>query len=255
MTRPLPSIAVWIVLSGVAQAQDPRDSLIVSGQIDVPAASAGGTGGVEWLRVTSQGGLQFGALSGSRGDAWWTYGKAGAFVRRARAVVAGTIEIGGGAQAASRFQYRRFDGAVTLTVRPGRLFFETEGQVAQMATDTRQVVRLGVSSVLTPTVTAGASYYLVASNGDLFPAVSARVDVNRRPVALLGGVVVAREQRVSTLLSHTVTLPLTSAEVFAGGSVGTWYRLQIVGSASKSGDANRVLISLKIPLRARSVTR
>jgi hypothetical protein len=124
-----------------------------------------------------------------------------------------------------------------------------------MATDTRQVVRLGVSSVLTPTVTAGASYYLVASNGDLFPAASARVDINRQPIAFLGGVVVAREQRVSTLLSHTVTLPLTSAEVFAGGSVGTSYRLQVVASASKSGDANRVLISLKIPLRARSVTR
>ena len=249
------SLAIWIAMAGVAAAQDVRDSLIVSGQVDVPTASPGGTGGVEWLRTTAQGGLQFGVLSGSRGDAWWTYGRAGAFVRRGRAVVGGTIEVGGGAQTASRFQYRRFDGQLTLTLRPGRLFLESEGQVAQMATDTREVARLGIRSVLTPTVAAGASYYLVASNGDLFPAVSARVDVDRRLVSLLGGIVVAREQRAMTLLSQTVTLPLTSTEVFAGGSIGTWYRLQVVASVSQAGDANRLLASLKIPLRSRTVSR
>jgi hypothetical protein len=252
----LVSVALLTAAPGIAAAQAGRDTLIVSGQLDVPAGIDGGNGGVEWLRETAGGGLQLGGVSGSRGDAWWTYGRAGGFVRRPRAVTSGLVEVGGGSQGPSRFQYQRVDATVTVPVIASRAFFEAEGQVTRMAGDMHEIVRLGVKSVVTRTVTAGASAYAVVLNGSVSPAVSARVDVERRLVALLGGFVIAREQRAPTLLTETVVQSLTSEEVFAGIGLGTSYRLQIVANVSpRSGTSNRVLMSLRIPLRTEPLNR
>ena len=247
--------AMSLLASGAALAQGTSDSLIIGGRLDVPHAIAGGTGSVEWLREAAPGGVQLGALSGSRGGAWWTFGKAGAFLRRPRAIVSGVVEIGGGADAASRFGYRRFEAELAVPITRGRLFLETEAQLAQMAGDTRRIARLGLKSIVSKSVTAGGSYYLVESNGATSPAVSARVDLERKPVSLLGGFVIARGQRARTLVTD-VTPTLASGEIFGGCAFGNLYRVQIVASISQpAADSNRIVASLRVPLGSRVVTR
>lgn len=247
--------AMSLLASGTALAQGTSDSLIIGGRLDVPQAVAGGTGSVEWLRETAPGGVQLGALSGSRGGAWWTFGRAGGFLRRPRAIVSGIVELGGGADAASRFGYRRFDAELAVPLSHARVFLETEAQLAQMASDTRRIVRVGLKSIVSKSVTAGGSYYLVESNGATSPAVSARVDFERKPVSLLGGFVIARAQRTRTLVTD-VTPALASGEIFGGCAFGSLYRILIVASISQpAANANRIVASLRVPLGSRAVTR
>jgi hypothetical protein len=120
-----------------------------------------------------------------------------------------------------------------------------------MAADTRSVVRLGIRSLLSPALTASGSYYLVAFNGSVAPALSARIDIERKPTSLLAGFALARRQRPPALLESVVAVSLNSVEVFAGCGFGrTSYRAQVIVNLSPPpGDANRVVVSVRIPLK------
>lgn len=244
------AFAAWIWASaGAASAQESADALYISGQADFLQAASGGSGGVEWLHTTDRHGVELGALSGSRGDAWWTYGRAGGFVRRRRVTLSTVLDVGGGTQGRVRFDYQKFAGQVALHVASGVLL-ETEGQLAHMASDVRRILRLGIRWQASPAVTASGSYYLLGRDGSLVPAVSARLDLERGRASLLGGVVLARHDASAALLNEVDGMRFTATEFFVGcGFRPGPYRVQLIANVARpAGDANRFLVSLRIPL-------
>jgi hypothetical protein len=245
---------VWFGLIGsAAPAQEPVDMLHVSGQADFLQSATGGTGTVEWFHAAGRDGIRVGVQSGSLADAWWTYGRAGGFVRRRGAVFSGTLETGGGRQQAGAFGYHKLSVEAAAPVAKGRLLVETEGQVARMASSVSRILRFGAKWQLSNAVAAGGSYYLVSHDRSVSPAVCARLDLEHGRTSVLGGVVLARPDRSHVLLNEIGGLPRTSTEVFGGwGRRAASYRLMIV--AQGSDGANRLLVSIQVPLRLAQTT-
>jgi hypothetical protein len=250
------SAALFCMSASAASAQDSADALLVSGQADFLQSSTGGTGVVEWFRTAERNGIHLGAQSGSIADAWWTYGRAGGFVRRRGAVFSGTLEAGGGRHLAEAFGYQRVSTEAAVPVAKGRVILDTEGQLARVANDVSRVLRLGVKWQLSNAVAAGGGYYLLSHNHSATPAVCARLDFEYGRTSILGGVVLARSADPSVLLNEIGGLPRTSTELFGGWGIRTTsYRLLIVANVAQSSHAtNRVLVSVRIPLRSATVT-
>jgi hypothetical protein len=241
---------VVLTCAAIASAQEPTDTLFVTGQADFLSAGNGGAGSVEWLRKTDRRGVHAGLQSGSRPEAWWTYGRAGGFSRRGRLLVAGAFDAGGGARSGARFLYQKLAAEVGVLLASGRIVVETEGQLAHVAPDTSRIFRLGLKWRPTAAMTAGASYYALSLNRTVTPVVAIRLDVDRGRTSALGGAVFAQRREDAPLLSDIVTR-LTATEFFAGGGfrVGS-YRLQMVANVARSRrDASRLMVSLELPLK------
>jgi hypothetical protein len=248
------SAAVFCMGAGAASGQESADVLHVSGQADFLQSRTGGTGVVEWFRTAERHGVQLGAQSGSMADAWWTYGRAGGFMRRRGAVFSGRLEAGGGRQRAEAFGYQRVSAEAAAPVARGRVVLETEGQLARVANDVSRVLRLGVKWQLSNAVAASGGYYLLSHDRSASPAVCARLDLEYGRASILGGVVLARSAEPAVLLNELGGLPRTSTEFFSGWGIRTAsYRLLIVANVAQSSRGpNRVLVSVQVPLRSAS---
>ncbi len=244
------SCIVWLS-AGTALAQEPVNVLFVTGQADFLQSGHGGTGTVEWLRKTDRRGVQAGAGSGSRADAWWTYARAGGFARRGRVVLAGSVDAGGGVLQKVRFGYQKVAGNASVALGTGRIMLETEGQLAHLAPDLHRILRLGFTWHPLPAVSTGASYHVVSVDREVSPAVSARFDVERGRASILGGAVLAHRDDRAPLLSDIGGARLTAAEYFGGGGLRTGsYRLQAVATVARSrAHGRRLVVSLEIPLK------
>lgn len=242
--------------ASAASAQEPSDVLHVSGQADFLQSATGGTGVVEWIRTAQRDGVRLGAQSGSMSGAWWTFARAGGFVRRRGSVFSGTLEAGGGRNLDASFGYQRVSAGAAAPLAKGRVVLETEGQLARVASDVSRVLRLGATWQLSNAVAAGGGYYLLSHNRSASPAVCARLDVEHGRASVLGGVILAQSDRPHVLLSEIGGLPRTSTELFGGwGLRAASYRLLIVANVSPSSrGANRVLVSVRIPLRSAAGT-
>ena len=240
---------VVLTCAASAWAQQPTDTLFVTGQADFLSAGNGGLGSVEWLRKTDLRGVHAGIQSGSRPQAWWTYGRAGGFARLGRLLVAGAFDAGGGVRSGAAFRYQKLATEAGVLLASGRVVLETEGQLAHMAPDVSRIVRLGLKWRPTGAMTAGVNYYAVFLGRTFTPAVAVRLDVEHGRTSALGGAVFAQRREDAPLLSHIDTR-LTATEFFAGGGfrVGS-SRLQMVANVARSRrEASRLMVSLEIPL-------
>lgn len=250
------SATVFCMSAATASAQQSSDALLVSGRADFLVSGTGGTGSVDWFRTAEQHGIGLGAQSGSIADAWWTYGRAGGFMRRRGAVFSGTVEAGGGRDRTKAFGYQRVSAEAAAPIGSSHVFLDTQGQVARVANDVSRVIRLGVKWQVSKAVAAGGGYYLLTHNQSTSPAVCARLDLEYGRTSILGGAVLARSADPAVLVNEVGGLPRTSTELFGGWGIRTAsYRLLIVANvAPSSPGANRVLVSVQVPLRAAKVT-
>ena len=247
----VPLSCIW--LGGVAAAQTPPDTVHVSAQADAVESARGGSLGLTWVNpISERTGVDVGAASGAIGNARWAYGRLGGFLVRRGVGLSTAVDAGGGMADRRGFGYQRVRGEVTFPLAAGRVRMETEGQLSRTGSDVTTTIRAGASWRVSSATTLQTSYYSVSASDVTTPMVSAKVDVDRHKVGLVGGLVLTRQHVVAPLARQIGASPWASNQFFAGCRfpVRSYRMLLVLDVSTGPQPAVRVLSSLRIPLRA-----
>lgn len=212
--------ALWLVSAaagGPAPANTPgEDRIHVALQADhLPSGGGGGVGGT-WVhpirgRTLLQAGAFLYSLDGSR----WGYGQAGVvFAPADRTTALLEVNVGRGRRRGRGFPYGVFKANVTHELTPGRLAIEVEDQYVAVDEARGNVVKVG-GALSRPAFAVRAAVHASVGGNIGARYLSARLDLSRKTVGLLGGLTIGRTRpEIFDLLSISGTVH--STEVFAG---------------------------------------
>jgi hypothetical protein len=201
-------------LAGQVSAQEATDALYLTGRLEAAGGATGQGGAVEWHHLEPRhGGVQLGISSASLADTTLRYGRVGGQATFGRVTASGTGDIGAGRQAANRFGYRRLATGVDVAASP-KLSLGGELQMLSLSiTQPERVLRASLSwHAAAPTIVQ-VGYSTLFSGGTTSPAVSARVDVVRKPVTAIAGLIVGAHR---SAFGDTGSIVSASREFFAG---------------------------------------